>query len=168
MNRQPLGIVISGFPGCGKSHCNIYGVTVDGIELTCSDSDSSKFGWIIDAEGKKVRNPNFIEEYINHIKEKMQEVDIVFVSTHIEVRKALAQEGIEHFLVYPDKSRKEEFLEKYRNRGSDDAFVEMLTECWEEWIDDIEKTDNSSILVKLEAPNMMDTVIKNIVRRVEK
>jgi hypothetical protein len=57
--------VISAFPGCGKSYC--YKKYQDRFSIL--DSDSSEFSWIKDNEGKntKERNPDFPNNYIDHI-----------------------------------------------------------------------------------------------------
>lgn len=84
--------VICGFPGTGKSRYiksspnNILG------HLIC-DNDSSKFN-----------KSEFPENYIKHIKEKINEgYARIFISSHKEVREALISNGIEFVLVYPKK-----------------------------------------------------------------
>ena len=70
-------IIISAFPSMGKS------MLYKENRISYSDSDSSKFN-------KK----NFPNNYIKHIKRKMKEKDLIFVSSHISVREALLKENI--------------------------------------------------------------------------
>ena len=60
------------------------------------------------------------------------------VSSHKEVRDALVENGIEFTLVYPDKSIKDEYIQRYIDRGSPDSFINLLTKNWELWIDELD------------------------------
>jgi len=121
--------VISGFPGIGKSH-----LFENRIDLTILDSDSSQFSWI----EKWVRHPDFPQNYIEHIKVNIGKVDVILVSSHKVVRDALSDNRIEFTLVYPSKYCKDEYLNRYRERGSDEKFVNMMDENWDKFYDECE------------------------------
>ena len=122
-------IIISGFPGIGKSY-----ITQNEKEFTISDSDSSNFSWL----EKGIRHPDFPQNYMDHIISIQNDYDIIFVSSHKVVRDALMQNNIYFYLVYPDKSLKQNYLERFKKRGNDEAFIQMSTTNWESFIDDIE------------------------------
>ena len=93
--------IISVFPGCGKSYFyNKYNgeICAGRTPWKILDSDSSEFSWIKDENecNTKERSPNFPNNYIQHIKDNIGKVDIIFVSSHKEVRKALKDNGIKH------------------------------------------------------------------------
>ncbi|MGL4801962.1 MAG: hypothetical protein ACRC18_06825 [Cetobacterium sp.] len=136
MKKQYQTYVISAFPGCGKSYC--FKNHQDG--LTILDSDSSEFSWVKDENGNntKERNPDFPMNYIKHIKENMGKVDIILVSSHEEVRKALYDSGIKAIIVYPSKSMKYDFIERYKQRGNDAKFIDFISNNFDKFIDDIE------------------------------
>jgi hypothetical protein len=127
--------IISAFPGVGKTY---YHERNKGISI---DSDSSHFSWVKDSEGNntKERNPEFPNNYINHIKENVGKYKYIFVSSHEEVRLALKENGIEYYMIYPAKSRKKEFIERYIQRGSPKGFVNLISENWDSWIGKIEE-----------------------------
>lgn len=107
-----------------------------------TDSDSSKFSWIVDpVTGEKTRNPNFIKDYMSHIWGCTVEFDIIFVSTHKEVRKALLDSAgnFPFFIAYPKREAKDFYLECYKQRGSNDAFIKLMNDHWDEFIDEIEE-----------------------------
>lgn len=109
-------MIISGFPGVGKSNLlKLY----QGI----CDLDSSGFD-------KK----DFPTNYIQAIRDKLTDHDVVLVSSHQSTRDALKAEGLAFTLVYPHIERKEEFKTLYRARGNDEAFISLLDQYWEEWI----------------------------------
>ena len=131
--------VVSAFPACGKTYLFNH--------LKCSpcfkaiDSASSEFSWIYTDDGKE-RNPDFPRNYIEHIKENIGKYDLIFVSSHKQVRDALKEAGIEYTLVYPDRSLKEEWLGRCwirQNQGTQGFPLDVLNLFWEEWIDECEE-----------------------------
>jgi hypothetical protein len=138
--------VIAAFPACGKTYY-VENREEDNIVL---DSDSSKFSWMngVDEQhefknrGKKnyteqyikVRNPNFPNNYIEHIKENIGKVDYIFVSTHDVVRKALKQADIDFTLVFPEQSLKSEWIGRCFLRGSGEEFCQLISDQWDNWM----------------------------------
>lgn len=119
MSSNQLPVVISGFPGVGKSHlCK---------ERGWHDSDSSKFSW----SSPGVRNPDFPANYIEHIKGLQ---GVVLVSSHQEVRDALDAADIPFRIVHPALDCKDEYLERYKLRGSPDKFIDLLNQNWDDWV----------------------------------
>lgn len=126
-------MIIAGFPGIGKTyfkqhfgngHFNIY------------DSDSSKFSWLEDG----TRNPNFINDYFKHI-EKIKEADpdsFILTSTHADVLKELKLRGHNFIIIVPSQDQLELYIERYKSRGNDDGFIELLKSNWNTWLDDIQ------------------------------
>lgn len=131
--------VISAFPACGKSYC--YKNHQD--KITMLDSDSSEFSWIKDSEGNntKERNPNFPSNYIEHIKADIGKVDVIFVSSHDVVRKALAKNKIKTIIVYPNKNLKEEWIRRFKERENNEDFINFISKNWDRFIDDIQNED---------------------------
>lgn len=135
--------IISGFPGVGKSYL------FNNTELKVLDSDSSNFSWIKDLEGNntKERNPEFPQNYIDHIKENIGKVDIILTSSHDVVRKALKESCIDYILVYPNIRAKEEYIERYKLRGNNESFIKMINENWDKFIIEME---NEKFPIKIE------------------
>jgi hypothetical protein len=127
-----FGIVVSGFPGVGKT---IFSTSYSECLLTITDSDSSSFSWCSDG----TRNPDFPRNYIAHIKEQVVQSDFVMVSSHRSVRDALRNDGMHYILVYPDRGLKEEYLERYRRRGNERPFIDTMADNWDDFIDEIEQ-----------------------------
>ena len=121
--------IISAFPGTGKSYfTNKY-------PEKCADSDSSKFSWTPFAEHPdRQRNPQFPNNYIEHIKNLIGKVDYIFVSSHKEVRQALLDNCIFFYLFYPSATQKQEYIERYKTRGNNEAFIDLVNKNWVSWI----------------------------------
>jgi hypothetical protein len=83
----------------------------------CCDSDSSTFD-----------KTEFPQNYIEHIKQKMAEgCARIFISSHKQVRDTL---------IYPDKSLKQEYIDRYKERGNSESFISLLETNWDNWIDE--------------------------------
>ena len=127
-----MTIIISGFPGIGKT-------TVYNNGYNCTDSDSSKFD-----------KAHFPGNYIEHIKNLIQrgDLDYIFVSTHESVRNALVEAGIEFTVVYPEHSLKQEYMARYEGRGSPSAFLDIMSRSWDEFIQGCSETQAPKVVLK--------------------
>ena len=90
------------------------------------DSDASRFSWT----SPGVRNPDFPQNYIQHIRENIGKVDIILVSTHAAIRNAFVASELRFTLVYPTPDQKDDYLIRFRERGSTPEFVEMMSQSW--------------------------------------
>ena len=114
--------IYSIFPACGKTW--LYEHQED-YDLKILDSDSSYFSWVWEcpeddergmyspnARKTKERNPSFPQNYIDHIKCKIEsgKYDCIFVSSHAAVREALDAAGIDFTIVYPENCCKAEWV----------------------------------------------------------
>ena len=113
-----------------------YATAHYGDRYRLRDSDSSEFHFLEGLDGKTL-NPGWPKNYLDHIASivKSCEYQVLFVSTHEEVRRGLHALGIPYILVIPHKhpSVKTEFLKRYRERGSSEKFVKLLDENWNAW-----------------------------------
>lgn len=126
-------IIVSAFPACGKTYFHrLY-------PKNTLDSDSSLFSWIINEFGEKARNPNFPNNYIQRIKENMGKYVFIFVSSHEEVRNMLKENNLDYILVYPEKTLKQEWIERCIKRNNEDTFVTFMKTNYEMFIDNLEK-----------------------------
>lgn len=110
--------VFSGFPGVGKS--TVF-KNADG--LVVADSDSSTFD-----------KSEFPGNYLMHIQETRPKVDVLLVSSHNVVRDELEERGIPFHLVYPTVDQKEDYMNRYRERGSPQPFLDLMDQNWEKFI----------------------------------
>lgn len=118
MRRSPLGIVVSGFPGVGKSYLR------SASKWKISDTDSSTF----DRSG-------FPRNYVDEISKRRLHFDIVLVSSHEAVRAELERQKIPYQIVFPGPECKEEYLQRYRDRGDGDKFISLISDNWDRWIE---------------------------------
>jgi len=140
-----MAIVISGFPGVGKS------CFFKSNPSTTSDSDSSLFP-----------KDEFPSNYIEHIISLLNKRDVILVSSHKIVREALEDADIEYFLVYPDRSLKEEYIERYKARGNTENFIKLVESEWDNWISELEK-EEYPVLITLQSGQFLKDAMASIV-----
>ncbi|PZP55500.1 MAG: hypothetical protein DI586_06670 [Micavibrio aeruginosavorus] len=155
-----MTIVISGFPGVGKSE---FSRRISG----CVDSDSSHFSWLLengqkvkDLDGKDIRHPDFPNNYIKHIKSLINggQTSIIFVSSHRDVRDALVKAEIPFVLVYPDRSLKDEYLARYSGRGSPEGFINLIKNNWDDFLIELKEQVGCEHVVLSAGQFMADTI----------
>lgn len=136
--------LVSAFPGTGKSYLFNYS---DKIVL---DSDSSKFD-------KK----DFPQNYIKHIKENIGKANIICISSHKEIRDALVKNGLWFTLVYPDKNLKEEYIQRFKDRGDKESFINLIYNNWDEWLMQLRNQDNC-IHIRLGIGEYISDIIEDL------
>lgn len=162
--------VISAFPGCGKSYIykNYNNTKYNKKNWKILDSDSSDYSWLKDENGNNTteRNPDFPNNYIKHIKDNIGKVDVIFVSSHKEVRKALKRNNIDFFLVFPTKDMKNMFIKRYKDRGNTENFINFISNNWDKFIDDMENESDKQCLIEHLTPknpylsmNYLETIL---------
>lgn len=140
--KEKETLLLSAFPGTGKSY--FY----KNSDKKVLDSDSSTFD-----------KSDFPQNYINHIKSNIGKADVICISSHEEVRDALVENDLKFTLVYPDISLKEEYIERYKERGSPDSFVKLLDANWENWIGQLEKQKDCNHII-LTSGEFISDIIK--------
>lgn len=156
--------IISAYPCCGKSYIfNNVNEVFQGEEenIVVLDSDSSLYSWLETSDNEeKKRNPDFPNNYIQHIKENIGKVDYIFVSSHSVVRQALADANIKFTLVVPDKKLLNDWVVKMYNRGNDDNFINTQIDNWDKWLNEIDEEKGTySKLIKLTKNEYLADVI---------
>ena len=134
--------LISAFPGTGKSHF------FNNSTRNVLDSDSSTFD-----------KSDFPTNYIEHIKSNLGSTDVILISSHKDVREALVDNELRFTLVYPKKELKDEYLERYKERGSPEGFINLLSENWDTWIDEMDCQENCQKIV-LESGEYISDMVK--------
>lgn len=141
-------LVMSAFPASGKTFAyNKYKNS-----KIIFDSDSSEFSWIKDEFGNntKERNPDFPNNYIQHIKDNLGKADIIFISSHLNVRQAMKDNDIDYITIYPSKECRLEWVGRMHLRGNDDKFISFINDNWDNFMFDIKNEPHGTQLWTLE------------------
>ncbi|AKA61965.1 hypothetical protein Pm5461_100 [Proteus phage vB_PmiM_Pm5461] len=140
--------IVCAFPGTGKSYATEqflkYGIKV-------SDSDSSNFD-----------KSEFPQNYIKHLKEMRYKQTLTFASSHKVVREALLKEKVPFYVVVPDISLKDEYLKRYKQRGSNESFIKLISDNFETWINEIIDDGNKGLYSVVVLKNKEDTIFSKL------
>ena len=134
-------MIISGFPGTGKSTVmNIFKGAVD------LESTPFKKNWRIYAD---------VAEHMH------KQGYTVMVSSHKEMRDELLSRGAKFVVVIPKKENKDLYIERYRERGNTEEFIKLLDENFDSWIDEILK-DERLVVYELSGNEFMSDLIASL------
>lgn len=137
------GTIICGFAGIGKTFLsNTYKNVID------LESSSYKWIYLDDVEDlnheerkglqNRVLNPAWPSNYVLDIIGKCDKDNIVLTSMDKEVREALRQWGCRYYVAYPDISCKDDYIERYKQRGNNEKFIETISSNFESWVQALE------------------------------
>lgn len=159
--------VFSAFPGMGKSYASNFINSKDPFVakgIVAVDIDSADWHWV--APG--VENPNWKSDYFNAIKYTLSHtcVGYVFVSTHEDTRKFLREAGIPYEIVVPSlsESYKAQYIQRLKNRGSNENLIAKISDNYEKWITDIlkEETTEHPIHIMNDGQFIIDLIYKDL------
>jgi hypothetical protein len=66
----------------------------------------------------------------------------VMLSCHKELREILKKKNAKYTVCLPPKKEKYKYLQRYKDRGNDGNFIKLFEEKFDEFIDDIKKTED--------------------------
>ena len=115
-----MGIIISSFPGCGKTY--LENTNRGKVKILVADSFAPSGG-------------DIVKEYADFVMEHVDEYDIVFISTAKDILEEFNQRGIDYDLFYPSKERRKEFLEGYVRKRYKSTDIMMLDRNFDKDID---------------------------------
>lgn len=159
-------LVMSAFPASGKTFAyNKYKNS-----KIIFDSDSSEFSWIKDEFGNntKKRNPDFPNNYIQHIKDNLGKADIIFISSHLNVRQAMKDNDIDYITVYPSKECRLEWVGRMYLRGNDDKFISFINDNWDNFMFDIKNEPHGTQLWTLEHNQYIENCLVDFLNEKDK
>ncbi len=79
----------------------------------------------------------------------MNYIEDIFISTNPVVLRDLYKDGIVATLVYPSIELKSEYMLRYRERGSEESFINMIDVNWDNWLNELnEQTYCKQIILK--------------------
>ena len=123
-----MPIVISGFPGIGKTECAKRHSNI-------LDLDSSSYH-----SGVRRSDPVWVDRYVLDIEQALdgamdnENIRYILVSSHREVREKMKERGVPYLFVAPDPTCKNEYLIRYLKRGSSVSFIDKLNYMWCKYI----------------------------------
>lgn len=132
-------MIISAFPGAGKT-------TLKELYSNVVDLESSEYKYVfnpnatrqeIEARKHEPRGLNFSypHNYLQKIIQCNKEYDFVLTSCGNLITSAMEEEGLNFFVVQPKIECKDEYIQRYINRGNNSKFITYISENFEKFIE---------------------------------
>lgn len=149
---------IAAFPGTGKSTVwndaraiGLYALRTDGTCMVRS-FPSPRQTVVYDSDSSTFDKAGFPDNYIAHMKDviaRHNDRPFLFLgSSHDSVREGMQVNGIKYVLVYPDRSLKDEYIARYKQRSSSEFFINFMADNWDKFIDSCENDPGDKIVLK--------------------
>lgn len=136
--------IICGFPGVGKT--------------TFYENNKHKLK-ILDLDSCQFDKSNFPKNYINELKNAINNYDIIMISTHKEVLDALNNENIKFVSIVPNKNNLENYKNMYIKRGNTKEFINKIESNWYSFIESV--TEHSNNVIELKNGQYLEDVLLN-------
>ena len=124
MNVKWNGKIICGFAGIGKSSLARNTPNVVDLESTPFERDWDRYAKV----ARHMSNNGYT----------------VLLSCHKEIREKL-WDG--YYVAKPSSLDKKEYIQRYKNRGNDDSFIDLMSNNWDKFLE-LMPWESSYILVK--------------------
>ena len=137
-------MIIAAYAGTGKTRfantvfdacdfiCMPYKYFLPDGMLSCEESEGMKADL-----GLKLRD-EWPDNYVKAVINQYNENRYVIIPPVIPVLKALRNEEIPYILCYPERSAKDEYERRYKERGNTESFLDIFIGHWDRFLDQME------------------------------
>ena len=155
-----MGVFVYCYTATGKS-------TLGKKYSNVIDMESTLFKYHQQCEDESIKGTKreMQEDYPNNYFKALEKVkdkyDYILVSDYI-CNDWLIKNNYEYWQVFPNKELKQEYLQRMKNRGNNDAFINYQDLMWEEWIDGCKNDQNAKKHIELKAGQYLEDVLPNL------
>lgn len=138
-------MIIAGFPGIGKT-------SLSGKYNNIIDLDETRFVFLnLTEEDKKQGylrkyDEDYPMNYYNIIMEMTRRYDAVLIGQS-KILDVLNEKSIDYILVYPERHLKQEYLDRYRQRGDSENYLSIMDANWDYYITELDKDRHKKIVM---------------------
>jgi len=157
-------MIIAAYAGTGKS---TFGQRVEGAvdlpSMPYSRILPPKEGTKQECEAEKaapylLSNPQYPYNYVLEILKAEQAYQYVLIPTAIGVIRELNELGRTVVLCYPTKEQKEDYRQRFLDRGNSEDFLDVFIECWEGFLGPFWEQEVEGIHIPLEKGQFLTDV----------
>jgi len=156
-----MGVFIYCYTATGKS-------TLGKKYANVIDMESTRYKYDEQSENeqskgtKRTINAHYPNNYFKALSDVKDKYDYILISDSI-CNEWLFKNNIEYWQVYPNKSLKEEYLLRMKNRGNNQDFINYQSKLWDEWIEGCINDKNASRHIVLKSGQFLEDVIPNLI-----
>lgn len=155
-------MIYSCFAGLGKT-------TIAKNNKSYVDLESSDYQWLFpkyigeNREGRKgvggkTKNPAFPINYVDDMEKILKTGKKVLISSQPEVLKEVNHRGLAFITVTPSNNLKDEYIERYKRRGNNQNFIELMSKNFDTFSGELAKNSKATanIVVRKENTYLSD------------
>lgn len=157
-----MGIFIYAFTATGKSTISKKYSNVIDMESTLYKYQEDKEDETTKGTIRKLNN-DWPQNYFDALNKVKNKYDYILISDEI-CNDFLRKNNYEYWWIYPNENLKEEYLERCKQRGNNEAFINWYSSKWEEWIDHCKKDKIASKHIELKSNEYLENVLPNLKR----
>ncbi|MBR2969476.1 MAG: hypothetical protein IKC49_00275 [Clostridia bacterium] len=106
-------------------------------------------------------NIDYPNNYFKALEEAKNKYDYILISDSI-CDSWLKENNIEYWQVYPNIELKQEYLERMKNRGNNQDFIDYQAKLWEEWVNGCKFDQYASKHIELKSGQFLEDVLPNL------
>lgn len=160
--------IIAGFSGIGKStYCKQSGA----IDFECMPYKYDNYYEMLERSENREQlkadinlrlNWHWQAKYYAAILELMEREPgaCIVIPSEMSVLKRLQLNQIPYTLVYPERGLKEEYRQRFLNRGNTENFIAVFYDLWDHWMDSL-REDTYGRHVVLKANQYLSDVLQH-------
>lgn len=159
--------IIAAFAGVGKTHfCNLYPNALDFVVMPFKYTNFAQIATNC-AEGESIKAHPALElrrDWRTFYYQALIDTyrcypgEILVIPTDSSILCRLEQDAIPYTVVYPNRSLKEEYRQRYLSRGNTESFLDVFIGGWDMWMDSLR--DNNGNHIELQSGEFLSDVIQ--------
>ncbi len=161
-------MIVAAYAGTGKSEfCKRY--PSEAIDLICMPYKYINFYEVanelsdeedIKANMDLVLRPNWENDYYDELKRLNNKYPekLIIIPTIKSIMSRLKEDDIPYTVVYPNRDCKEEYRQRYINRGNNQSFLDVFIEGWDVMLDGLDCL--GGVVIEIEEGQYLTDVIQ--------
>lgn len=159
--------IIAAFAGVGKTHfCNLFPQALDFVVMPYKYKNYAQIANCC-VEGEAIKAHTSLELrrdwrkcYYQALMDTYRRYpgEILVIPTDSGILCQLEQDAIPYTVVYPNRSLKEEYRQRYLARGNTESFIDIFIGDWDMWMDLVR--DNNGTHIEIQSGEYLSDVIQ--------
>lgn len=159
--------IVAAFAGVGKTYfCGLYPQALDFVVMPFKYENYSQIANCC-AEGESIKAHESLElryDWRDFYYQALMDTyhrypgEILVIPTDRSILRRLEQDTLPYTVVYPSRSLKEEYCQRYLARGNTDSFLDVFIGGWDMWMESIR--DNNGSHIELQSGEFLSDVIQ--------
>ena len=156
-----MGVFVYCYTATGKSTLNKKYANVIDMESTIYKYINTPIEIEKEKGTKREINNDYPNNYFKALENVKNKYDYILVSDNI-CDKWFQENNIEYWQVYPNIDLKEEYLNRMKQRGNNQDFIDYQSKLWNEWVKGCKNDKFAAKHIELQEGQYLEDVLPNL------